>query len=156
MADAKARGAWLKALLAEDFSERCLKDRLCVPCSAVFCSHCCGAHHSGGGHEVVAVACADDDEGGAGRDSFCLDCAASFSAALCAHHRGHETVAIVVCCDGRHCVRCTGAEPWFYLFCGVMSYKDEQGHILVPMQPCCGRGKSGGRSTCRGGCRSSG
>ncbi|KAL6649965.1 hypothetical protein ACP70R_014189 [Stipagrostis hirtigluma subsp. patula] len=133
MANAKASGAWVKRLVAEDFSRRCVEDRFCAPCAAAFCDHCCGAHHRGRGHDVVvrlapAAAAASAvtqarrgaGPGGASRDSFCLDCAAGFSSALCTHHGGHETVDIVAISDGRHCVRCTGAEPWFHLCHGVM------------------------------------
>jgi hypothetical protein len=111
---------WIHKLLAEDFCASCREDRFCVTCAAAFCNHCCARHHRGQGHEVVV-------RGRAGvlaapragdRDSFCLDCAAGFSAALCAHHGGHETASIVVC-EGRHCMRCTGFEPWFAWFDGI-------------------------------------
>ncbi|CAL4914496.1 unnamed protein product [Urochloa decumbens] len=148
--------AWILRLLAEDFSAPCRDDRFCAPCAAAFCDHCCGAHHRGQGHEVVvrAAAVAAASVGGQAqgpvrsgdRDSFCVSCGAGFSAALCGHHVRHDTFRIVVC-EGRHCARCTGSEPWFHLFTGIKTYHDEKGHILVPLNPRCGghRCKSCGR-----------
>ncbi|CAN6306565.1 unnamed protein product, partial [Urochloa humidicola] len=131
-------------------------------CAAAFCDHCCGAHHRGQGHEVV-VRSAAASEGikaqaqaqpgaaqgparGGDRDSFCVSCGAGFSAALCGHHVGHDTFRVVVC-EGRHCVRCTGSEPWFHQFTGIETYRDDKGHNLVPLTPRCGgrRCKSCGR-----------
>ncbi|CAN6325163.1 unnamed protein product [Urochloa humidicola] len=140
--------AWIRRLLAEDFSAPCREDRFCVPCAAAFCDHCCGAHHRGQGHEVVVRAAAseggkaqpDAAQGparGGDRDSFCVSCGAGFSAALCGHHVGHDTIRVVVC-EGRHCLRCTGSEPWFHLCTGIETYRDEKGHILVPLNPRCG------------------
>ncbi|OEL37540.1 hypothetical protein BAE44_0001445 [Dichanthelium oligosanthes] len=142
--------AWVRQLLAEDFSAPCREDRFCVPCAAAFCDHCCGARHRGQGHEVVirAAAAAAAASGGTqpgaaqgparsgDRDSFCMSCGAGFSAALCGHHAGHDTLRIVVC-EGRYCARCTGSEPWFHLFTGIETYRDEKGHILVPLHPRC-------------------
>lgn len=50
------------------------------------------------------------------RDAYCMYCFMAFSTALCHHH--HTCAAdcvlrIVRSHDGRHCVRCTGDEPWF-------------------------------------------
>ncbi|KAK3147190.1 hypothetical protein QOZ80_3BG0279260 [Eleusine coracana subsp. coracana] len=148
---------WMLQILAEDFAASCKEDRFCVTCAAAFCDHCCAHHHRGPGHEVVVrAAAASGSEGsqpGVGpgrsevtqvRDSFCLDCAAGFSAALCTHHGGHETVRIVVC-EGRHCIRCTGSEPWFPWLHGIETYEDEQGHKLVPLHP---RGPHYGRARC--------
>ncbi|XP_015689904.1 uncharacterized protein LOC102706370 [Oryza brachyantha] len=71
---------------------------------------------------------------GSRKDSFCMDCAAAFSSALCDHHDGHETVRIVLH-EGRYCVRCTDSEPWFEEFDGVMTYQDESSAVLVPLHP---------------------
>ncbi|KAF0913596.1 hypothetical protein E2562_023309 [Oryza meyeriana var. granulata] len=131
---------WASRLVAEDFSRGCKEDRFCVDCLAAFCGHCCGGHlHVG--HEVVRVGASTSTSarvsprsGGAKRDSFCMDRAAGFSSALCDHHGGHETVRVVLR-EGQHCVRCTGSEPWFEAFDGIMTYKDESGGVLVPLRP---------------------
>ncbi|RCV44724.1 hypothetical protein SETIT_9G397600v2 [Setaria italica] len=122
-----------------------MEDRFCVPCAAAFCNHCCGAHHRGQGHQVVVRAAAEGAQSGAaqgparggGRDSFCVTCGAGFSAALCGHHVGHDTFRVVVY-GGRYCARWTGSEPWFHMFTGTESYRDEEGYILFPLHPCCG------------------
>uniref|UniRef100_A0A0D3ELX0 Uncharacterized protein n=2 Tax=Oryza TaxID=4527 RepID=A0A0D3ELX0_9ORYZ len=65
---------------------------------------------------VIGLITANDFAEEHPRDAYCMYCFIAFSTALCHHH--HTCAAdcvlrIVRSHDGRHCVRCTGDEPWF-------------------------------------------